>query len=440
MANALRVCAPPSGVLRGTLRPPGSKSVTNRLLIVLAQLLPQTGEPLVLANASDSDDSAVLIPLLRHLGVTVTVVPGGDWRLTCHEPLPATPEVTLDLGLAGTAARFALALTATRPGTWHLRGQPRLQERPLKPLADALLQAGARIESLGVNGHLPLRVTGVPPGALGPLVLDAGASSQFLSALLLLGPGLPVGAEIRLLGPVASAGYVELTLTALGRFGKFWQAVPGGYRRVATPVQVPGTLPVGADWSAASYLLAHAACCPAELTLTGLDPADGQPDAAQLERYRHWGLAFGWPQPTTLAVHQPTPLALPGGVLDCAATPDLAQTYAVLATQARGPVTLTGLHTLRHKETDRIAALATELASLGILTDSGPDWLRVHPGPIKPTRPIGTYHDHRMAMAFSLLAHAVPDGIVIEDPEVVGKSYPRFWADLASLGMSVTQL
>ncbi len=419
-----------SSRIEGHVRLPGSKSLTNRALMLAAQHRGHTK----LTNASDSTDSEVVLDFLLAAGYTAQQT-ADLWQIEPPTHAP-TDAVAIQLQDAGTALRFLTALCCTLPGTYILEGSTRLAQRPLKPQVDALRAAGAAIAYVNADDKLPIRIQGNPAWKPTSFTIEANQSSQFLSALLLLGPSLPVGCQIQLKGPLTSEPYARMTLGMLRAVGIHWQEQQGSYRLIQNELK-QSEFTIESDWSAASYLLALASSLPAELQLTHLNETSLQGDSAQLELFRNWGLQCTWKAKCSLHVLNrgnvhPQPVAA-----NFAPMPDLAQTFAVLAAIAPGASTLSGLHTLPLKETDRLAALVTELERVGVLAFASPGKLVVHGGALHaPPSAIQTYNDHRMAMSFAVLANSL-GSIRIENPGVVRKSYPGFWEVMQQLGYEV---
>lgn len=426
MAETLHLLPPevwPRGA-RITLAP--SKSLANRALILSAQ----AEQSIHLWPATDADDVQHVVDFLKARGQLTYSSIGYD----VHATSPNAEAQQVYVGLAGTASRFLVALCTQLPGQCTIVGEPRLHERPIQPLFEALEGAGAQIHYLNTYGKLPVRVAGKPGCLMSPLKLDASLSSQFLSAILLLAPGLPIGFEVWLRAPLASESYASMTLAVCRDMGLHWEPTEKGFL-LYEKKQMPSQYHLEADWSSASYLIGHAFMGRFELCISGLSGHSYQGDATQLKLWTELGLEFRWQGAELLVKGNHGPI--PPFDFDFGAMPDLAQTFAIVATQATGVCILRGLATLRHKETDRVHALEVELNSLGIKTQATHDTLQVYPGGIKPTRPTQTYQDHRMALAFSMLGAVLPEGIHLEAPSVVGKSYPAFWRDIQSLGYRV---
>jgi len=426
---------PPLRAALGTVTLPGSKSISNRILLMAALAEGRTEIHGLLA----ADDTQVMLESLRTLGVQWTR--DGD-TVTVDGMGGRVPQAQADLflGNAGTAMRplaAALALMAARyGGDYQLRGVPRMHERPIRDLVDALRGLGCQVDCLAQAGYPPLRLTG--PSSLHldtPVRVRGDVSSQFLTALLM---ALPLVAQrdvvVEVEGELISKPYIDITLALLGRFGvrvqrDGWQrfTIPAGSR-----LQSPGRIHVEGDASAASYFIALGALAalgePLRIEGVGSDALQGD------VRFADAAAAMGADirlEPNALLVQRGR-WPLRGIEWDCIAIPDAAMTLAVMALFADGPSKLTGIGSWRVKETDRIAAMAAELRKLGATVDEGPDWIRVEP--LRDWRPasIRTYDDHRMAMCFSLAAlnplgghGAVP--VRIEDPACVAKTYPDYF-------------
>ena len=436
---------PPLTGAAGTVRLPGSKSISNRVLLLAGLAEGAT----TVRGLLDSDDTAVMLDALRTLGcrierdATATRVHGLGGRLAVHD-------ARLFLGNAGTAMRpltAALAVLATlQGGRFELSGVPRMHERPIGDLVDALRPLGCRIEDLGTPGFPPLRVSG---DAGGRLAVDAAirvrgdVSSQFLTALLLALP-LAGGARdltIEVVGDLISKPYVEITLNLLARFGIVVER--DAWRRFTIPAgsayRTPGEIWVEGDASSASYFVALGAIAAtdAPVVIEGVGSGSIQGDMRFVDAARAMG-ADVQAEPGRIVVRRGA-WPLRAITLDCNAIPDAAMTLAVMALYADGPTTLTHIASWRVKETDRIAAMATELRKLGADVDAGDDFIRVTPPRAWRAAAIATYDDHRMAMCLSLaafnpLAGAQPPVPVrIRDPRCVGKTFPDYFETLFAL-------
>ncbi|MBX3606432.1 MAG: bifunctional 3-phosphoshikimate 1-carboxyvinyltransferase/cytidylate kinase [Piscinibacter sp.] len=426
---------PPLHSAAGLVRLPGSKSISNRVLL-LAGLSAGTT---VVHDLLDSDDTRVMLDALRALGCTLER-DGDALRVGGLGGRLKTTAAQLFLGNAGTAMRpltAALALlAATQGGTFELSGVPRMHERPIGDLVDALRQLGCTVDYLGQDGFPPLRLA---PGTLhggDPIRVRGDVSSQFLTALLL---ALPLVAQagdivIEVTGELISKPYVEITLNLLARFGiavrrDGWQrfTIPAGSAYAS-----PGDIHVEGDASSASYFVALGAIAAdgAPVRIEGVGSDSIQGDIRFVEAARAMGADVrggpGW-----LEVKRGR-FPLEAIELDCNHIPDAAMTLAVMALYARGTTRLTNIASWRVKETDRIAAMAAELRKLGATVDEGADFIAVTPPPQVRPASIRTYDDHRIAMCFSLAAFAGAP-VRILDPKCVGKTFPEYFEALFGL-------
>lgn len=418
----------------GIARPvPGSKSITNRAL-VLAALAPGVSE---LHKVSLSNDSRFLIAALKNLGVRVDCqddVARVHGKGTSFDPYRGT----VDVGAGGTTIRFILPLCALAHGAEIvLEGTERLHERPIGDLVGALNALGADIQYQGRFGCPPLLVKGSDRLAGGSVSIGGSVSSQFLSSLLMIGPALPKGLTVKVQGEQVSKPYVDMTLALMGAFGVEVQRE--GYDTFSIPPGCqysPSTYRVEGDASGATYLWGLAAVSGGQVRVRNIALKSVQGDMRFTNVLESMGCAvIRGSDDHGDYVEVQGPKDLRSVEVDLEDMPDTAQTLAVVAACAKGTSVLTGLQTLRVKETDRIEALVTELGKVGIRAESGPDSLVVHGGSPSAAR-IATYEDHRMAMSFALLGSVTP-GIVIEDPAVVQKSFPDFWDTLESCGVRV---
>lgn len=387
---------------RVTVRLPASKSISNRLLVMRAL----SGGALEVENLSAADDTRLLDAALRT---------NGD---------------DLWMGHAGTALRFGLAWAAVTPGVRTLKGSERLSQRPVAPLIEALRSLGADITCTEREGYAPLLVKGRNLKG-GSLTLDATVSSQFITALMLIAPVLEGGLELRLSGNPVSTPYLRMTARLMRLAGI---DVVRTDNRIFIPesTYAETAIEVEPDWSAASYFYTAVALNrDLEVELLGLSSKSMQGDAQVADIFKRFGVDTRYTARGALL--SACDIFDDSDTFDFLACPDLAQTVAVAAAGLQIPFSLTGLQTLRIKETDRIAALAAELAKCGTGCKAEPDALLIrHFSDVSDTPSIATYHDHRMAMAFAPLALALGE-ISIEDPEVVTKSFPGFWAEMGKL-------
>ena len=436
---------PPLVGARGTVQLPGSKSISNRVLL-LAGLAAGTT---VIHDLLESDDTRVMLAALQQLGCGLDRdgrtlrVQGLGGQLTVHA-------ADLFLGNAGTAMRpltAALALLAAlQGGRFTLRGVARMHERPIGDLVSALRQLGCRIDELGSAGYPPLCVQGDAGGRLAsttPIRVRGDVSSQFLTALLL---ALPLASEagpvrIEVDGELISKPYVDITLALLARFGIEVQR--DGWQAFTIPAQSryrsPGSIHIEGDASSASYFIALGAIAAtgAPVRIEGVGGASIQGDIRFVEAARAMGADVRSQANALEARRGAWPLK--AITLDCNHIPDAAMTLAVMALYADGPCTLTNIASWRVKETDRIAAMAAELRKLGAAVDEGADWIRITPPRQWQAASLHTYDDHRMAMcaslaAFNGLAGAQPPRPVrIEDPACVAKTFPDYFEALLAL-------
>ncbi len=403
---------------------PGSKSYTNRAL-VLAALAEGTS---TLRAALFSQDTAVMADSLRRLGIPVSDDPAGLVFTVEGKggTIPAT-HAECFVGNSGTTARFLTAVLALGQGEYLLDGVPRMRQRPIQPLLDALCQLGVDARSVLGNGCPPVRVRA--SGLAGGKVRLLGhLSSQYLSALLMVGPCTHEGLEIEIEGELVSKPYVDLTVQAMQAFGASVQCegyrrfvVPGGQRYRARDYTVEP------DASAASYFFALAAVTGGRVRVHNLGLGSAQGDVRFVDVLERMGCRVHR-EIGSITVQGPPRLR--GVEVDMNAISDTVQTLAAIAPLASGPVVIGNVAHIRHKETDRIRALATELRRLGVAVDEFPDGLAIYPSPVRPGQ-VQTYDDHRMAMSFAVLGCRVP-GITIENPGCVAKTFPDFFEQLAA--------
>lgn len=418
---------PPAGPVSATLSPPGSKSLTNRALILAALAAGRS----TLRGCLDSEDTQVMLRAISRFGLAPVVEDDGETVTLTGEGGPPrrleAPEQPIEVATAGTAARFLTAVLAASPLRTRVDGSPRMRERPMEGLLKSLREQGAQIVCLGRDDLLPIEIDG---GALrgGEIRLQRPPSSQFISALILAAALAAAPTTIVLEQGTPARPYVDMTLVALRDFGgdARWD---GEDRIVVTPTPLRGRdYTVEPDASAASYLLALPAIFGGTVTVPALGRASVQGDAAFCHVLARMGAAVAQDEHSTTVTGRG---ALHGAVLDLTDMPDMTLTAAVLALHARGRTELHGVEVLRHHESDRLAAGATELRKLGATVEELPGGLIIDP-PATPRRDvqISTYLDHRMAMAFSLAGH-----VEILDPSCVSKTFPRYFEVLAGLGM-----
>lgn len=408
--------------VHGVVPVPGSKSLSNRALVTAALA---DGESTLIGVAS-GDDTDAMLDALGRLGVIVER--GGDEVvvLGAGGRLPDTP-VQLDAALAGTTSRFLTAMGALAHAPVTIDGDPPLRRRPMEVLHTALRALGASVTAHEGPGSLPVTVRG--PLRSGSVRLRGDVSSQYLSALMLIAPMLPDGLEIAIDGHLVSRPYVRLTAAVMESFGvagveiaeKRVTVTGGGYR--------PTRYPIEADASSASYPLALAAACGGEVTVPGLGLAALQGDAVFADLLARMGCEVHRDD-TSTTVRRAPEVPLVGIDVDMADVSDLVPTVAVVAVLATTPSRIRGVGFIRAKESDRLGDLAAELGRTGARVTVEADGLTIRPGPLRAAR-LATHHDHRLAMAFGVLGAAV-GGVELDDPDVVSKSWPRFWHDLGA--------
>ena len=420
----------------GTVRLPGSKSISNRVLLLAALCEGQT----TVRDLLDSDDTRVMLQALRQLGCGVAV----DGTTAVIDGLGGRarqPHAELFLGNAGTAMRPLTAALAVLGGDYALSGIPRMHERPIGDLVDALRALGCSVQYLGQDGFPPLHI-GQPNLKLDqPIPVRGDVSSQFLTALLM---ALPLAAQaqdivIDVVGELISKPYIEITLQLLARFGVKVQR--NGWARFVIPAgsryRSPGEIHVEADASSASYFIAAGALSasasgPNGLKIEGVGEASIQGDIRFVEAARLMGAQIDSGPNWLRAERGAWPLKAID--LDCNHIPDAAMTLGVMALYADGPSTLRNIASWRVKETDRIAAMAAELRKLGAEVEEGADFIRITPPSVWQAASLHTYDDHRMAMCGSLAAfNAAGLPVRIEDPKCVAKTFPDYFETLFEL-------
>ena len=406
--------------LNQTVQLPASKSISNRALIIYAlsggRSLPQ--------NLSDCDDTEVIIEALQHM-----------------------PDV-IDIKAAGTAMRFMSAYLSVMRGTHVITGTERMKHRPIAILVDALRKLGAQIEYAGEEGFPPLRITGSTLAG-GQLEIPGNVSSQYISALLMIGPMLEEGLTLQLTGEIISRPYIDLTLWMMNEFGADAKWSSPDTITVAHKPYKSRNYYIESDWSGASYwyeMVALSKDKDAEIKLTGLMDGSMQGDSTTRYIFSLLGVKTtfetqqkGVPQMVTLKKNGRGVTKLE---YDFVNAPDLAQTFVVTCAALDIPFHFKGLSTLKIKETDRISALKNEMLKLGyVIHDANDSELYWDGERCEPNLEVGidTYEDHRMALAFAPYALKT-DGLIINNPQVVTKSYPKFWKDLKHVGFNIDTL
>jgi 3-phosphoshikimate 1-carboxyvinyltransferase len=418
---------PLAAPVQATVEIPGSKSYTNRALFMAAM----TPGSVSIVNPLLSDDTEAMLHCLEVLGIRFT---RDAQRIHVESDISSIKEGDYDLNadLSGTTIRFLLALACVIPGVKTVHGKEGLNKRPIGDLVDALRQLGADIAYLEKEGFPPVRVTSskLSPGTIR---MQGGVSSQFLSAILMVSPHIgELKVEVR--GEQISKPYLIMTMDMMRRWGvqvgndNYEQYLVFGDQSYGIREYV-----VEGDVSSAGYFAAIAALTKSRITLTNMNPNSVQADMKFFQILETMGNTVEYGK-DSITVEGGGVKAMDVAMEDC---PDQAQTMAVLAAFADGKTTITGIRSLRVKETERVKALEAELAKMGITTESTEDTLVVHGGNPKPAV-IDTYGDHRVAMSFAV-AGAILQGMEIRDPGVVTKTFPSFWEKLASVGIGITR-
>jgi len=426
--------------LKGTIDLPASKSISNRILIIQALAPPRPspkggranaqetpgGSDFKIKNLAEAEDTQVLKQLLD------------------------SSDTELNAGSAGTTMRFLTAYLAAKEGTRVLTGSERMKERPISVLVNVLRQLGANIEYLGNEGYPPLKIQGTELTG-SEVEIDGSVSSQYISALLLIAPTLPNGLIIKIKDQALSQPYINMTLEIMKHFGvkSKWR---GNEIVVAPQKYIAQDFEIEADWSAASYWYEMAALSDdVDITLTGLKKKSLQGDSVVAEIFGQFGIMTTFLNEgihlTKSEIRTPAKGGSTSGgksqiIYDLSNCPDLAQTLAVTCTALNIPATLSGLNSLRIKETDRIVALKKELNKLGVKVEElnkGSMIITPISNIQYPISNIQTYKDHRMAMAFAPMAIKLGE-VKIKDPGVVNKSYPNFWNDLKTVGFEIEEI
>ena len=428
----------PTQHARGEITLPGSKSISNRVLLLAA--LSEQGATTRVRDVLDSDDTRVMLNALNTLGVSVTQVGEHDYDVVGAGGDFANKNADLFMGNAGTAIRPLTAVLALQNGTYQLHGVPRMHERPIGDLLDALTQIGVQVEYTGNAGYPPFTLSPahIPDGDLS-LSIKGNVSSQFLTAVLMAAPLLNRNVTIHVIGELISKPYIEITLNLMARFGvqvvrDGWSSftIQSGSRYVS-----PKEIFVEGDASSASYFIALGALGGGPIKIHGVGLSSIQGDVKFADALQQMGanvmMGANWIE--VRGVHQDDGSEqLQGIELDCNHIPDAAMTLATAALFARGTTRLTNIASWRVKETDRLSAMATELRKVGATVTEGADFIEITPPAPDAWRhaAIDTYDDHRMAMCFSLLAFS-PVGVTINGPKCVGKTFPTYFAELEKL-------
>ena len=405
-----------SNSIRGSISLPASKSISNRLLIIRAL----AGHNFEIRNLSTADDTV----LMQHL------------LLKIQQSKNSTKALELDCGNAGTVLRFLTALLAIRPGKWILTGSERMKQRPVGILVESLNQLGAGIQYVNKTGFPPLSIVGKELEGT-EISMDGNISSQFVSALILIAPLLEKGLKINLRGSVSSRPYIEMTLGLLNKFGV--NAVIDK-NKISIPPQTykDGAITVESDWSSASFWYEIAALSrEADIRLENLSKDSLQGDSILPGIFEQLGVKTRFSNNAVQLIK--TEKKTGKLIYDFTNHLDLALPVIVTAAALNIQGRFSGLENLRIKESDRLLAMVNELSKLGFKTELNEQFVlttiprKGNDDPHNFSKPVQTYADHRMAMAFAPLA-LVASHLSIDDPEVVAKSYPAFWSDLSSCG------
>lgn len=421
---------PVSQPIRATVRLPGSKSITNRALVCAAL----ADGVSTLRGALDSEDTRVMIAGLRNLGIDVKVSDGGKTLTVtgCAGRIPAS-KAEIFVENSGTTIRFLTALVTLGDGTFVLDGIERMRERPIGDLAHALQQLGGNVSCNGARDCPPVRV--LAKGLSGGLTsVNGGISSQYLSGLMMAAPCAEQDVNIEVAGTLVSVPYVAMTIAVMQAFrAQVHAAEDFSELVVSASGYQPADYEIEPDASAASYFWAAAAVTGGEITVTGLSKESLQGDVAFVECLRQMGCEVNYQPDAVKVIGKP----LKAIEVDMNAISDTVQTLSVVALFAEGTTKIRNVGHIRHKETDRIAAVANELRKFGATVTEHDAGIDITPPPanqIEVLRPatIDTYNDHRMAMSFAI-AGLVSPGVVINDPGCTVKTYPDFFDDLQSL-------
>lgn len=417
----------------GTIRLPGSKSISNRMLLLAAL----AGGETEIRDLLDSDDTQVMLAALRKLGVGVAEIGRNAYRVSGGGGVFPVKDADLFMGNAGTAIRPLTAALALSGGDYRLSGVPRMHERPIGDLVDGLRQLGAAIDYTGTDGYPPLHIRPATIRVPASIGVRGDVSSQFLTALLMALPLTGQAAVIEMTTELISKPYIEITLNLMARFGvrverEEWRrfSIPAGQSYVS-----PGLIHVEGDASSASYFLAAGAIGGGPVRVEGVGRSSIQGDVRFADELEKLGARITWGD-NWIEARGPQG-KLKAFDLDFNHIPDAAMTLAVAALFADGPCRLRNIASWRVKETDRIAAMATELRKLGATVEEGTDFIAVSPAPtFTANASIDTYDDHRMAMCFSLAAlGGVP--VTINDPKCVAKTFPDYFDAFAEVAAPV---
>ena len=418
----------PISTVQGEVTLPGSKSLSNRILLLAALAEGET----TITNLLDSDDVRYMLTALKQLGVEYQLA---DDNRTCilkglGGAFNVSEPQTLFLGNAGTAVRPLTAALAISEGQFTVTGEPRMYERPIGDLIDALRPLGAEVAYLKDEGFPPLEINGKPLAG-GEVSIKGNISSQYLTALLMVAPLFAGDTLIRVDGELVSKPYIDITLDTMAKFGvtvtnNNYQsfAISGGQT-----YQSPGRIMVEGDASSASYFLAAAAIGKGPVKVHGTGSASIQGDAKFADVLEQMGAKVTY---SDMWIEVEGTGELNGVDVDLNHIPDAAMTIATTALFAKGPTRIRNIYNWRVKETDRLSAMATELRKVGAVVEEGEDYIHIEPPEKITSAAIDTYNDHRMAMCFSLASFGDAD-IIINDPKCTSKTFPTYFSEFARI-------
>ncbi|MBB1424921.1 MULTISPECIES: 3-phosphoshikimate 1-carboxyvinyltransferase [Shewanella] len=417
----------PINCINGEINIPGSKSISNRVLLLATLARGST----TLTNLLDSDDIRYMLASLKQLGIQYTL---SEDKTECvvegnEGPISSASAQSLFLGNAGTAMRPLCAALTLGQGEFTLTGEPRMEERPIGDLVDALRQLGADVTYLKNDGFPPLTINATGLNG-GDVEIAGDLSSQFLTALLMVAPLTKDSVNIKIKGELVSKPYIDITIALMKQFGV--EVINHQYQRFEIKAGQhyvsPGKVLVEGDASSASYFLAAGAIKGGEVKVTGVGRLSIQGDVKFADALAQMGADIEWGDDYIIA-RKSTLTAIE---MDMNHIPDAAMTIATAALFATGTTKLTNIYNWRIKETDRLAAMATELRKVGAIVEEGHDYITITPPAELNTAAIDTYNDHRMAMCFSMMAFA-DCGITINDPDCTSKTFPDYFAQFTQL-------
>ncbi|MGI2104982.1 3-phosphoshikimate 1-carboxyvinyltransferase [Shewanella frigidimarina] len=417
----------PINCINGEINIPGSKSISNRVLLLATLAKGST----TLTNLLDSDDIRYMLASLKQLGIQYTL---SEDKTECvvegnEGPISSASAQSLFLGNAGTAMRPLCAALTLGQGEFTLTGEPRMEERPIGDLVDALRQLGADVTYLKNDGFPPLTINATGLNG-GDVEIAGDLSSQFLTALLMVAPLTKDSVNIKIKGELVSKPYIDITIALMKQFGV--EVINHQYQRFEIKAGQhyvsPGKVLVEGDASSASYFLAAGAIKGGEVKVTGVGRLSIQGDVKFADALAQMGADIEWGDDYIIA-RKSTLTAIE---MDMNHIPDAAMTIATAALFATGTTKLTNIYNWRIKETDRLAAMATELRKVGAIVEEGHDYITITPPAELKTAAIDTYNDHRMAMCFSMMAFA-DCGITINDPDCTSKTFPDYFTQFTQL-------